>query len=55
MGLDVVGVAVAAVGVIRDDDVGAQLPDYRDEFADGLTHIGVDEPLPVSGASAVHP
>ena len=55
MGLDVVGVAVAAFGVIGDDHVGTQLPDDGDEFADGLAHIGVDKPLPVSRAGAVHP
>ena len=55
MGLDVVGVAVSTIGIIGNDHMGTQLPDYGDEFADGLAHIGVDKPLPVWGASAVHP
>jgi hypothetical protein len=46
--VDVVGMAVAAVGVVTDDDVRAQLPDDRDERADGVTGIGVDEPLPIT-------
>ena len=54
MGLDVVGVAVAAVGVVGDDDVGPQVADDGDEFADRLAHVGVDEPLLVSRPGAVH-
>src|ERR1700687_519196 len=55
VGLDVVGVAVAALRVVGDDDVRAQLPDDRDEFADGLVHIGVAEPLPVPRRRSRHP
>ena len=54
MGLDVVGMAVTAVGVVGDDDVGPQLADDGDEFADGLAHVGVGEPLMVSRVSAFH-
>ena len=46
--------AVAAVGVVGDDDVGTQVPDDGDECADGLAHVGVHEPLMVSRLGAVH-
>ena len=46
--------AVAALRIVGDDDVWAQLPDDRDEFADSLAHIGVDEPLPVPRRGSLH-
>ena len=46
--------AVAALRIVGDDDVRAQLPDDRDEFADSLTHVGVDEPLPVPRRGSLH-
>jgi len=46
VGVDVVGVAVSAVGVIGYDDVGTQLANDGDQRPDGLAIVGVDEPLP---------
>ena len=46
--------AVAALRIVGDDDVWAQLPDDRDEFADSLAHIGVDKPLPVPRRGSLH-
>ena len=46
--------AVAAIGVIGDDDVGPQSADDGDEFADRLAHVGVHEPLMVSRLGALH-
>ena len=54
MGLDVIGMAVTAVGVVGDDDVGPQPADDGVEFADSLVHVGVREPLMVSWRSAFH-
>ena len=54
MGLDVVGMAVSAVGVIGNDHVGPQLPDDADEFADRLAHVGLHKPLTVSRLGALH-
>ncbi len=55
MGVDVVGVAVAAVGVVGHDDVGALLANDRDECANDLTFVGVDEPLATPFWRALHP
>ena len=46
--------AVAAVGVIGDDDVGPQPADDGDELADRLVHVGVHEPLLVARLGALH-
>ncbi len=54
MGVDVVGVAVPAVGVVSHHDVWAQLTDERDECADGLALVGVDETLLAARRRAGH-
>lgn len=54
MGLFVVGVAVAAVGVVGDDDVWPQGLDDLHQFADGLVEIGVDEALLLARRRALH-
>src|SRR3954447_20627273 len=52
--MDVVGMSVTALGVIRDDDVWAQLPNDGDQRSHRFARISVDEPLPVSRWCAVH-
>lgn len=56
VGLDVVGVSVAAVGVVGDEDLRAQLPDDLDEVRGGLVHVGGPEGVgPVVLLGAHHP
>lgn len=43
VGLDVVGVAVSAVGVIGDEDLGAYLADHPDQVGGGLVDVGGPE------------
>ena len=54
MGVHVVGVAVAAVGVVGDHDMRALLTNDRDQRADRLAFVGVDEPLPAPRRGALH-
>src|SRR5205823_5323269 len=49
VGLDVVGVAVSAVVVVRDEDLGPYLQDHLDEVGGGL----VDVRLPEAGRVVV--
>lgn len=56
MGLDVVGVAVAAVRVVGDQDLGADLADHLDEMGCGLVQVGGPEGAgPVVLLGAHHP
>lgn len=53
---DVVGVTVAAVGVVGDDDVRSQRPQDRHQGADGFVIVGVDEAVPGRvGVGSRHP
>jgi glutaminyl-peptide cyclotransferase len=54
MGLDVVRVAVPAIGVVGDDDVGPEAANDGDEFTDCLVHVGVCEPLVMPRGGAFH-
>ena len=54
MGVHVVGMAVAALGVVGHDDMRALLTNDRDERADGLPFVGVDEPPPTPRRGALH-
>ena len=46
--------AVAAVGVVGDDDVGPQPADDGDELSDRLAHVGIRESLLVARLGARH-
>lgn len=43
VGLDVVGVAVSAVGVVGDEDLGTDLADHPDQVGGGLVDVGGPE------------